>query len=79
MYVLSPSHVKFIYKKITLLFKECVLLYKLIEKQQGISSRMSAYKVYHIFPAFLAGIQKTQRQRMILNPKAELLNSKKRF
>ena len=40
---------------------------------------MSAYKVYHIFPAFLTGIQKAQRQRMILNPKAELLNSKKRF
>ena len=50
-----------------------------MEKQQGISSRMSAYKVYHIFPAFLTGIQKAQRQRMILNPKAELLNGKKRF
>ena len=42
-----------IYKKFILLCHKFVLLSKIIEKQRGISSRGSAYKVYQIFLVFL--------------------------
>ena len=66
-------------RKFILLGKEFALLCKMIGKQQKMSSRRSANKVYHIFPAFLAGIQKILRQKMVLNLKIALLKSKKRF
>ena len=46
-------------RKFILLGKEFALLCKVIEKQQKMSSRRSANKVYHKFLAFLAGIQKS--------------------
>ena len=44
--------------QVILLGKEFVLLCKMIGKQQKMSSRRSANKVYHIFLALLAGIKK---------------------
>ena len=66
-------------RKFILLGKEFALLCEMIGKQQKMSSCRSANKVYHIFPAFLAGIQKILRQKMVLNLKIGLLKSKKRF
>ena len=65
--------------QVILLGKEFVLLCKMIGKQQKMSSCRSAYQLYHIFLAFLAGIQKILRQRMVMNLKIGLLKSKKRF
>ena len=65
--------------KFILLCKEFVLPCKMIEKQHEISGCRSANKVYHIFLALLAGIQKILRQRMVLNPKIGLLRVKKDF
>ena len=66
-------------RKFILLGKEFVLLCKMIGKQQKMLSCRSANKVYHIFLAFLAGIQKILRQKMVLNLKIGLLKRKKRF
>ena len=46
-------------RKFILIGKEFVLLCKMIEKQQEISSCRSTNKVCHVFLALVAGIQKS--------------------
>ena len=61
-------------QKFILLGKEFVLLCKMIEKQQEISSCRSTNKV----SCYCSWYPKILRQRMVLTPKIGLLKSKKR-